>query len=482
MRKLFYENTLSISNGHIDWIGSVGKTIHFVYDNVEDDIIITDYDKNKSIVTYVYHDIVYKQTSTALKGCKLGKMLFNEFKYEIGDILSNKNKTQNIQILDKQIQNNGRQRLKIYKYKCLNCDFEGEKLESDLEITWCPCCCSSPKIVIEGINDIPTTASWMVPYFQGGYEEAKLYTCGSDKKIFPICPLCGHIKERAISVSQVYDTRSIGCVCGDGFSYPNKVMYSILSQLKIEFIAEYKSDWLGLNRFDFCLPHLMIFIEMDGGLGHGKNIFDISNLTSKEIQNKKIDSLNKDRYKDNLAKEKGYKVIRINADVSKIDYIKENILNSDLAGYFDLSIVDWQECDRYALKNIVKEVCCYYKQRKNESYEHVANKFHISKCTVGRYLKKGIKVGWITESEYKTILKYNKKRRTTYVYDLDFNLLQKFPTALDLVRCSKDIFGIQFSSGGITKAVKNHTKYYNKYYISYSDLNTKSELIQMINI
>lgn len=459
---------------NIDWINSIGKSIHFIYDDIEDDITIIDYDKQKSIVTYVYHDITYRQTSTALKDCKLGKMLFNEFKYKIDDILSNKNKTQNIIITDRRIVDTNRQRFKIYKFKCLKCGFEGEKLESDLGITWCPCCCSSPKIIVEGVNDIPTTDPWMIPYFQGGYEEAKLYSHSSIKRIYPICPLCGRVKEKPMTISQIYDTRSIGCVCGDGFSYPNKVMYSIFSQLKVEFISEYQSDWLGLNRFDFCLPHLMTFVEMDGGLGHGKNIFNVSNLTYEEIQNKKVDSLNKDKYKDNLAKEHGYKVIRINSDVSNIDYIKEQIYNSDLINHFDLSIVNWQECDEYALKNIIREVCNYYRQHADESYECVANKFHISKCTVGRYLKKGLQVGWIAKCEYKLILKNNKKHNTTYVYDLNFNLLQKFPTASDLVRCSKDIFGIQFSSGGITKAVKNHTKYYDKYYISYSDLNEEN--------
>ena len=38
------------------------------------------------------------------------------------------------------------------------------------------CACCSNSVVVEGINDIPTTAPWMVDYFPGGYEEAKRYT------------------------------------------------------------------------------------------------------------------------------------------------------------------------------------------------------------------------------------------------------------------------------------------------------------------
>lgn len=482
MRKLFYEGVLDTSgNGKvINWVNSIGKCVHFCYDDIEDNIIIVDYDKKKSIVTYNYHGIIYKQTSTALKNCQLGKMLFNDFKYNIGDILSNKDNSQNIQIVDRQFTDNGKQRFKIYKYKCLNCGFEGEKAELDLQVTWCPCCCSSPKVVVEGINDISTIAPWMVDYFQGGYKEAKLYNCNSSKRIHPICPLCGRIKEKSIAICQIYNTKSIGCVCGDGISYPNKVMHSILSQLNIDFISEYTEDWLGLSRFDFCIPYLMIMIEMDGNLGHGKNIFNISKLTEDEAENERMSSLNKDKLKDDIALEHGYKVIRIDSGISEIDYIKKNILCSELAEYLDLSKIDWKMCDEFALKNLVKEVCDYYKQNMNANYESVANKFHISKCTIGRYLKKGLKVDWITDLEYKNILKNNKKHRETYVYDLNFNLLNKFTSASELVRNSKEIFGIQFSSGGITKAVKNHTKYYDKYYINYSDLAAEEELIKMM--
>lgn len=230
----------------------------------------------------------------------------------------------------------------------------------------------------------------MTRYFQRGYDEAKLYTYNSMKKIYPICPICNKVKEKPISIYQIYCTKSIGCNCSDGVSYPNKVMCSILNQLNIKFTTEYMTDWLGLCRFDFYIPDLMLFIEMDGGLGHGKGIFNLSklSLSEQEIETKRNETLKKDEFKDKLALKYGYKVIRINCDISEINYIKNNILNSDLVDYFDLSIINWRKCDEYALKNIVKEVCDYYRQNMNATYESVANEFHLSKCTIGRYLKK----------------------------------------------------------------------------------------------
>ena len=61
------------------------------------------------------------------------------------------------------------------------------------------CACCHSLVVVPGINDIPTTDPWMISYFQGGYDEAKRYTHGSEQKIHPVCPECGRIKDKAIS-------------------------------------------------------------------------------------------------------------------------------------------------------------------------------------------------------------------------------------------------------------------------------------------
>lgn len=36
----------------------------------------------------------------------------------------------------------------------------------------------------------------MIPYFQGGYGEAKRYLAGSEEKKIFICPLCGRLKDK----------------------------------------------------------------------------------------------------------------------------------------------------------------------------------------------------------------------------------------------------------------------------------------------
>ena len=484
MRKLFYENLLinsNYKNGRcIKWSDSVGKTIKFIYDDIEGYIVITNYDSKTSYVTYNYNNQSYTQTTTSLKKCQLGKMLFNCFKYNVGDVLhSDDGKC--IQILSHNFETyKNKQRIKNYIYKCLNCGFEGKKTESELEKTWCPCCCKSPVLVVEGINDIPTTDPWMIPYFQGGYIEAKQYTHSSAKKIYPFCPLCKKIKKKAIAISQIYTTKSIGCNCGDGISYPNKFMYNILVQLNVEFETEYSPNWIKPKRYDFYIPSMNIIIEIDGGLGHGKGIFQKSKLTNEELNEKQKESLKIDDIKNDIASLHGIILIRIDASKSQIDYLKQSILNSDLCKYLNFENIDWFACDKYATKNIIKELCDFYKNNLFMSYQDTSKKFHISKCTIGRYLKKGFQCDWLTQEEYNTIINNNNNQKITYVYDLKFKLLNKFNSATELIKLSKDLYGIQFTSSGITYATKEKSKYHNKFYISYSSINSKEEFIKKI--
>ena len=57
---------------------------------------------------------------------------------------------------------------KFYKYRCLDCGNEDWSVEYALgEKMHCGCnaCCYPPRKVVAGVNDVATTAPWMVKYF-----------------------------------------------------------------------------------------------------------------------------------------------------------------------------------------------------------------------------------------------------------------------------------------------------------------------------
>jgi len=326
------------------------------------------------------------------------KIKTKDFRYDIGEIVND-----DLIIIDRKyevksyIKKNGdlnKNNKKLYQYRCKVCGFDGGEhyscknnmnkydywiCESDLN-RGLKCSCCSNHITVEGINDIPTTAPFMIPYFQGGYNEAKLYTKSSGEKINPICPDCGRIKNKEVLISSIYKTHSIGCSCSDGFSYPNKFMYNILEQLGIDFVSEYSPNWIKPKRYDFYIPSKNIIIEMDGELGHGKKIHSKDNKTLKE-------TINIDNYKDEQAKINNIKVIRINCDKSKLEFIKQNILKSRLNKLFDFSTINWLKVEEFALSNMVKEACDLWNSGVNSTKE-IGIIMNLHYATITNYLKK----------------------------------------------------------------------------------------------
>ena len=95
--------------------------------------------------------------------------------------------------------------------------------------------------------------------------------------------------------------------------------------------------------------------------------------------------------------------------------------------------------------------------------------------------KKSLKFGWITQKQYKLIIYNHKNQKNTYVYDSEYKLLNKFKSSTELLKHSEELYGVKFSSGGITYAAHNHSKYHNKYYISYEPIISEEDFINMIS-
>ncbi len=395
----------------IDWKKSVGYKINFIYGDIKDTLLITNCDyKSKKITIKCEGYKDFDIFSGHLKDCKLGEMLnkyTSDFKFKIGDIINN------LIIIDKKYEKrkHGKSFVneKVYKIKCLKCGYEcGEHykkqeykkeywiIETDiLQNHGCPVCCRNPQIVVKGINDIPTTAPWMIPYFQGGYDEAKLHTCSSSFKINPICPDCGKIQNKFNTLNKIYTNHSIGCSCKDGISYPEKFMFNFLNQLEIDFQTQLSKSifkWCKSEnydyRYDFYIPSLNCIIETHGGQHY------IESSTNTQFKKTLTEEQTNDKLKKELAKRNNINYyVSINCCFSDMNWIKNSIINSELTKLFDLSKIDWSKCDEFALKNIVKLVC----ETKNElklTNKQLAIDFKLSTSTISKYLKNGKMHNW----------------------------------------------------------------------------------------
>lgn len=306
----------------------------------------------------------------------------------------------------------------------------------------------------------------MIDYFQGRtYEEkckeASKYPPFSNRKYDFICPLCGRKKNKQISKLNI--NHSLGCICSDGISYPNKFSFALFEQLPIDnYRREYSPDWANGYKFDnyFEFNEVKYIVEMDGDLGHGNRKFKSK---EKDFIGKQIDLI-----KDGLAKNKGVIVIRIDCKLSEMNYIRNNIYNSILSELFDLSMVDWDYCDEFATKNLIKQVCDYYNEYPEILNYEMAKIFKIDKLTIGRYLMTGNKLGWCdydyTQKNLERIQKQGEShgRKTKVVQN--GKVLGIYNSASEIQRISLEKFGITLWQTQISLCCKTHRKHKGFYF------------------
>ncbi|MDF2950496.1 MAG: hypothetical protein K0S18_79 [Anaerocolumna sp.] len=444
MRKTFLDD-LPVNYKGIDWTHCLGYEINFIYDDIIGIIKIIKYNKDKQTLIVKYKDKIKLIKCNSLKNAYLANVIGKQskwFKLEISTKI--KDNKRNLTILDQEYRRDSKERKwKWYRYKCNVCGWDNGWIEENRLLSGKGCSCCDGKTVVEGINDIPTTAPWMIPYFKCGYDEAKLYTRRSQQRIYPICPDCGRVKQNSIQIYSIYENHSIGCICRDGISYPNKLIYYVIEQCKNQFysyVREYSPEWAMGKFYDLYLKTLdnkEYIIEMDGAIGHGNKILPNSEITLQE-------SIEIDNLKNSLANEHKIDIIRVDCIQSDLEYIKNNILNSRINNILDLSSVNWKQCDEMATKSLVKIVCNIYSKNTLLSTADISDMVGIHQSTVRVYLIKGTKFGWckynpeeVTNKNHIKIWDNNRKKVICTTTNKKFN---------SIIEASK-YYGLKSSSG-----------------------------------
>lgn len=493
MRKVFLDD-LPRKNGkskRIDWVSVKDTYVRVIYDDKEYVIAIENYDKQTGKLKCKFKNNELYISTNHFKEGKLGILLGKinkEYLYNIGDVINSMEIINQGHIVNKNFN------IRAYQIKCLNCRFDsGEHYKNGklVEEYWvseyhlkegqgCPCCAN--KIIVQGINDMYTTDHWMVEL--GVNEEfAKTHTKSCATKAPCRCPHCGSINHKACD--KIYRDKSISCVCGDGFSYPEKFMCNMLKQLNVEFKMQYSPDYLIPSEgkkyrkySDFYIPSSKLVIETDGRLGHEGGI-SYARTDAKLEEHIEIDN-----WKDEQHLNHGIKTIRINCFESNMEYIKENILKSELVNYFDFSGVDWDSCEKYALNNLVKEVSNYWNTKEEcETTKDLAKKFNINRGTVIKYLKIGYKLKWTcyNVNVEKSINSVNNgKMRGIPIEIFKHNIsLGVFESASELSRKSEEMFGVRLTQNGILRVVRGYRNHHKGYTFRYVDQPTNQEESQV---
>jgi len=482
------------NKGGIDWSNSVGYKVPFIYECDNGEVEIIKY-KNKKVTVKVNEKIKDIATSNFIYGGLgglLGKITKN-FKIEIGTTL--KDEKRDITIIDRKHRKDKNERKrKYYKYKCNNkkCGFSCEEYYKNGEYKkeyWieesslirgngCACCCVPSQIVVPDINSIVANEEtyWMIPYFQGGWDKAKMYTPQSSLKLKFKCPDCGRVKNKPLSISNIYTNHSIGCQCGDKISYPSKIVYNLLEQLNVDFKTEYSPEWISPRLYDFYfkLNNEKFIIETDGGWHKQDN--KMSGITKEESQRL-------DNYKDKLAQEHGIKVIRIDCEFSELNFIKNNILRSRVNDIFNLSNIDWLKCEEFALSNLCKKACEIKRNNSKMTTTTIGEIMKLDKGTIRKYLIKGTKLGWCEyDKDYEKRSSLNKgrikKRKPVEIFK-DGISLGIFPSCAELERQSEELFGVKLDYRNISSVCLDKVKTHKGFTFKYTG-NINDEIVNII--
>lgn len=338
--------------------------------------------------------------------------------------------------------------------KCKIDGYEWSPRPSDLlKHKGCPVCVG--KVVLIGYNDFNINHPDLIKYL-ANKDDGYLYTKRSSKSILCKCPDCGYEKNVVIDnlVHQGFSCDR----CSDGVSYPNKFIREVLRQvIGNDYICEYGAEWSKGYKYDvyFEFQGNKYIVEMDGGFHSEEKA-----LTRKSL----LDQQMIDKEKDLLAISHNIKIIRIDSRKSDQEYLKEQILASDLSAIFNLNTIDWDLCNKKGLSNIAKDVCLFFEDNKfNMPMKEMSELFHIYYGTFKKYIKEGIKYGWctLTEEDKKQIRKKFFKVGNPHPINVfkDDELVHSYPSISDCAKEMTSLYNEVFNGGYIMKCIKRNRIY-----------------------
>lgn len=301
----------------------------------------------------------------------------------------------------------GRGNALVHRYKCNKCGYDcsdgyrngnvvsGKWYEkSDLLRRSCACC--ENKIIVPNINSIAVKMPELSVYFLNG--EEYMYSPLSNTKTKLRCPYCG--TEKSMTISSL-TRQGFACpVCSVKTSIGERIVFNMLSSIGADFKKEYMFDGYDY-RYDFYLPDFNTIIEV-----HGRQHYQDSGFSQYD------DVHQNDICKIELADQFGIsKYIVIDARKSDFDFIRKNIIESELSDIFDLSLVDWESIEQNVFHNqVVTDICKYWDKHPETSYASMEKIFGYSESMLRKYINAGYKAGLCSRNasfQRKTEFSYN---------------------------------------------------------------------------
>lgn len=307
----------------------------------------------------------------------------------------------------------------------------------------------------------------------------KFKTKESKKHYICECLDCG-IRKEVTEEYLIY--KGFTCsYCSDKISYPEKIILLLLKSIGIKYDYQKMFDWSKkvscpydkkpTNKiYDFYIPSLDIIIEVNGELHYQESKWSNSRPLSYVKEN--------DKYKRYLANKNNIKeYIVIDCSISDLEYIKENILKSELNKIFDLSSIDWNEINSMSYGSLMKD-CSDLWNSGVKSAQSIADKTGLSKATVITYLKRLAKLklnDYDPKNELRNGARLTQEKNKKELICL--NDRNKFKSIVDCISFYKEL-GIDFTQARISDVCRGKRNHHKGYQFKYVENLTEEEKIK----
>lgn len=295
----------------------------------------------------------------------------------------------------------------------------------------CPKCTKYEYKVIEGVNDMWTTNPELA-FLLSNPEDGHKYTQSSGQKVDWKCPNCGEIiKNKAINH---INKRGFKCpTCDDGMSFPERFLFHLFTEMNIDFIHDKSTEWSNNRRYDFRIPLLNTIVEIHGSQHFKKGFQSLGGRTLEEEQEN-------DEIKRILALSNGIKnYIIIDSIESDFEYIKNNVLKSDIAKLFNLKNINWDKVNKKTQSSILFRITDLWNI--GYSIKGISNEVDKNRNTVTKFLNIGDKLNMcnysIEESYRRGYLDANYKGKIVVQLTLNLEFINEFESIAKAKRETK---------------------------------------------
>lgn len=305
--------------------------------------------------------------------------------------------------------------------ECLKCGYDEwyptpEMLKNG---SGCPSCYG--RVAIPYKTDVYTLRKDLTKYLEHE-EDAIGMLPYSNKKVAWKCLNCNTTVEDSFrNINRV----GFRCkFCGDGLSYPEKIIRAILSQLETKYDVQKTFKWAKNKRYDFYIPLFSCIIETHGRQ-HYEEAFGFKDyyVNEKTLEQEQEN----DKIKKQLALENGIKFyIELDCRESKLNHIKKSVVESELLNILKIKEQDiiWEECEAFYNKSLQTKAMELY----NSGYgiKDIAETLKLSRTTIKLYMKNLANLGCcdydpIVNAEKSKFIKNNVPPSTKFVRCKDTN-------------------------------------------------------------